>query len=269
MAKDPKDSSTAEATAATNPDRTSTKDSHHSENIGEAAIAATATDDDVEPQNMTNSPDESPLKIPFFLPRPPTPPPSTAPCKLTQLPNSIPLTTRDFDTLASKESFASLIRNRLPDPDPSVFRLNDPAKSSEELPSPSLPNSNSAGNLGKRSGTGSMGVLMSVVNSAKNRRRREAAAGSTASEEEPSEGEQTGGETGESVSIGSGSEMDRKARDDVGGKKEKKKKKRVREGKRRELLDGEGEGKGEGEGEGKQPEERRKRERRRNLWEEL
>ena len=254
MADEHKNSGTAEAATATNPNETSIEESHYSKTTGEAT-AARATDDDAESQSTTNSPEESPLKIPFFLPRPPTPPPSSAPSKLAQLPNSIPPTTRDFTTLASKESFASLIRNRLPDPDPSAFRLNDPAQSSEELPSPSLPSSDRVCSLAKRSGTGSMGVLMTVVNSAKSRRRREAAAGNFASEEEPSEGERTDGEGGESVSITSGSDGSGKAKDKSGEKKEKK---RGKGEKRR----------GKEEEDGKPPEERRK-ERRRNLWEEL
>ena len=261
MAEDPKNSSTPEAATPTSPKKPSIEDSHCSKNTDEAT-AARATDDDAEPQSTTNSPEESPLKVPFFPPRPPTPPPSSTPSQLAQLPNSIPPTTRDLSTLASKESFASLIRNRLPDPDPSAFRLHDPAETSEELPSAnlSLPRSDRSGSVGKRSGTGSMGVLMSVVSSAKTRRRREAAGGSVASEEEPSEGERTDGEAGESVSVGSGSEGSGGARDTCGGGGgRREKKKEVKEGKKRE----------EREEDGKQPEERRRRERRRNLWEEL
>lgn len=257
MAEEHKNSSTAEAATATNPSETSIEESRYSKATG-AATAARASDDDAESQSKTNSPEESPLKIPFFLPRPPTPPPSSTPSKLAQLPNSIPPTTRDFNTLASKESFASLIRNRLPDPDPSAFRLNDPAQSSEELPSPSLPSSDRTCSLAKRSGTGSMGVLMTVVNSAKSRRRREAAAGNVASEEEPSEGERTDGETGESVSITSGSDGSGKARDKSGEKKEKKRGK----GEKRK-------GEEEKEVEDMKPPEERRKERRRNLWEEL
>ena len=254
MAEKPKKSNTAEAATAINPNETSIEESHSSKTTGDATAARTMNDDAAS-QSTIDSPEESPLKIPFFLPRPPTPPPSSTPSKLAQLPNSIPPTTRDFNTLASKESFASLIRNRLPDPDPSAFRLNDPAESSEELPSPSLPSSNRACSLAKRSGTGSMGVLMTVVNSAKSRRRREAAAGSVASEEEPSEGERTDGETGESVSTTSGSDGSGKARDKSGEKKKKRGKGEKRSGKEEEE-------------DTKQPEERRK-ERRRNLWEEL
>ncbi|KAF6237127.1 hypothetical protein HO173_004595 [Letharia columbiana] len=239
MAEEPKDSSTTEAGTATNLKKNSK-----------------ATDDEVESQSTTKSPEESPLKIPFFLPRPPTPPPSSPPSKLAQLPNSVPPTTRDFNTLASKESFASLIRKRLPDPDPSAFQLTDPSPTVEP-PNPTLPSPGKASGLGKRSGTGSMGVLMSVVNSAKNRRRREAAADSVAGEEEPSEGERTDGETGESISTGSGSEGSGKARGTSAGKKEKK---RVKEQKRREE---------EEEEIGKQPEEKKRGERKRNLWEEL
>lgn len=255
MAEEPQNSSTAEAAAATNPETPSIQDSQNGINAGEAT-AAKATHDDDESQSAANSPDVSPLKIPFFLPRPPTPPPSSTPSKLSQLPNSIPPTTKDFNTLASKESFASLIRKRLPDPDPSAFQLTDPSPTKEPL-DPTLPHSDRSCSLGKRSGTGSMGVLMSVVSSAKNRRRREAAAGGAASEEERSEGERTDGETGESVSIGSGSEGSgkAKAKDKSGGKKEKK---RAKEEKGREEEEDE-----------KQPEERKRRERRRNLWEEL
>ncbi|KAL9073568.1 MAG: hypothetical protein Q9161_002808 [Pseudevernia consocians] len=251
-AEESSNSSTAGIAASTNPNKPSNEDSRHSNNTGEAT-AAKAMDDDVESPSTTDSPAESPLKIPFFLHRPPTPPPSSTPSKLAQLPTIIPPTTKDFNTLASKESFASLIRKRLPDPDPSAFQLTDPSPV-EEPPGPILPSPDRSGNLGKRSGTGSMGVLMSVVNSAKNRRRREAAGIDVASEEEPSEGERTDGEAGESVSVGSGSEGSGKARGKPGGGK--KETKRVEEEKGKEE-------------DGKQPEERRKRERRRNLWEEL
>ncbi|CAF9916262.1 hypothetical protein IMSHALPRED_003023 [Imshaugia aleurites] len=262
MAEDPKNSSTTDAATATTPNKTPIEDSRRTETIPEAP-AARATDDDAQSQSTTNSPNESPLKIPFFLPRPPTPPPSSTPSKLAQLPNSIPPTTRDFNTLASKESFATLIRNRLPDPDPSAFKLNNPAEPYDEPPkNPNLPTSDRANSLGKRCGTGNMGVLMTVVNSAKNRRRREAAA---ASEDEPSDGERTEPEAGENLSTGSGSEGSGKASEGSGKASDRSaRKKRAKAGKRRAEEEGE-----EEVGVEKRPEERKKRERKRNLWEEL
>ena len=243
---------------ATNPKNPSIEDSQDSNNPGEATTVRT-TDDDAESKSTIISPEECPLMTPMLLTNPLASPFWSTQSKLAQLPNSIPPTTRDFNTLASKESFASLIRKRLPDPDPSTFQLTDPSPTEEPF-KPTLPSPDSAGSLGKRSGTGSMGVLMSVVNSAKNRRRREAAADSAASDDEPSKGERTDGETGESISIGSGSEGSGKAKDKHGGKKEKKRAKEEEKRKREDEDEDE---------DGKQPQERKRRERRRNLWEEL
>ena len=98
-----------------------------------------------------------------------------------------------------------------------------------------------------------MGVLMNAVNSAKNRRRREAGAadGAAAGEEGGLSGsERTDAETGESVSIGSGSEGSGRPGGKCGGgnreKEEKqKKKKKKRGGKEKGRGGGGGGGGGE------------------------
>ncbi|KAK4693180.1 hypothetical protein P7C71_g4170, partial [Lecanoromycetidae sp. Uapishka_2] len=159
--------------------------------------------------------DISPLKITiiptFNIPRPPTPPPLNSPAKtpsLAQLPLSIPVTfsTQTLNTQASKESFQTLIRTRLPSPDANAFKLwepNDDADSGEALAptsSESFTSPTPSARMG-RSGSGSLGLLREVVSSARNRNRRRAA--SEASRESGGSGEGRGsGESEELLLVG-------------------------------------------------------------------
>jgi len=127
------------------------------ENITTSTIE-TQTSIDTQEQDLS-SPLRARIIQPFTLPRPGTPPPSTTPAKLTQLPPQIPQTDTALNTLASKESFASLIRTHLPSPDPSTYQLHELI--AEPRPAPP-----------SRTRSTSIGILNNALSSAKNRRKR-------------------------------------------------------------------------------------------------
>jgi len=131
-----------------------------------AAVQDDTTTNTIDTESSAETEEQdlsSPLRArivrPFTLPRPGTPPPSTTPPKLIQLPPMIPPTDTALNTLASKESFASLIRNHLPNPDPSAFQLHELVAE----PRPATP---------LRTRSTSLGILNNVLSSAKNRRKR-------------------------------------------------------------------------------------------------
>jgi len=142
---------------------------HHANSDISKSLAAAEDDTttrtiDTESSTDTQEQDlSSPLRAriirPFTLPRPGTPPPSATPPKLTQLPPTIPPTDTALNTLASKESFASLIRTHLPIHDPSTYQLHELVAE----PKPTIP---------LRTRSTSIGILNNVLSSAKTRRKR-------------------------------------------------------------------------------------------------
>lgn len=110
---------------------------------------AAGTASPVSFQDVDNS---SPFRIKIYsppsLPRPTTPPPMATPSKLAQLPRLVPPTDTGLNTLASKESFTSLIRTHIPDTDPTTFQLQAlPEQKAPRPPSPLRTRSVSLGTL--------------------------------------------------------------------------------------------------------------------------